>query len=89
MDERQKTYIDIDELTVRIGEACMGNQRPKGMTAPEAIRSMKHLCPEGVAGFSRAALAAAKYIAECCNANHPGSVEVQEIVLPRPGGMIL
>ena len=75
------TYIDVDELTVRIGEACMSNKRPPNMTAQEALADLRRIDPQVASDFERAALAAVNFIAECCNANHPGSVEVKRVVL--------
>jgi hypothetical protein len=80
------TYVDCDELTVRIAEACIGNQRPKGKSAQEALEQLRKLSPESVTGFQRAALSAAEYIAECCNANYPGSVEIKKIVVNEGSG---
>lgn len=79
------TYIDTQELAVRIGEACMGNRRPAGMNADDAIKDIRRISPEGAAGLERAALAAAEYIAECCNANRPGSVEVKRVLVESGG----
>lgn len=73
------TNIDVAELTVRIAESCMGNRRPEGMSAADALSQLRKLDPETVRGFERAALAAANYIAECCNAENPGSVEVKAV----------
>ena len=75
------TYIDTEELAVRIGEACMGNRRPAGMSTADAMKSLREMSAESAAGFERAALAAAEYIAECCNAVTPGSVEVTRVVV--------
>lgn len=75
------TYIDCDELAVRIGEACMGNRRPARFTARQAFEDIKRLNPDAANGFMAAARSAAEYIAECCNANHPGSVEVKSVVV--------
>ena len=75
------TYIDVDELIVRIGEGCMGNRRPAGMSAREAVESIRSMSPESLAGFERAALRAAEYIAECCNAINPGSMEVKRVAV--------
>lgn len=79
------TYIDTEELAVRIGEACMGNKRPAGMSAVDAIRSLRAMSAESAGGFMRAAIAAANFIAECCNAENPGSVEVKKIIISRSG----
>lgn len=73
------TYIDCDELTVRIAEACMGNKRPAGFSAQRSIEDIRRLNAEALDGFRRASLAAAEYIAECCNAVHPGSVEIKHV----------
>lgn len=78
-----RTYIDTEELAVRIGEACMGNKRPNRFTARQAMDDIHRMSPYSAAGFERAALAAAKYIAECCNQVNPGSVEVTEYVITR------
>lgn len=78
-----RTIIDTEELAVRIGEACMGNKRPKGWVAQQAMADIRRMSPDAAAGFERAALAAAKYIAECCNQVNPGSVEVAEVVVNR------
>lgn len=75
------TYIDCDELAVRIGEACMGNRRPHGFTASEALRSIERLNPDAAYSFMRAARSAAEYIAGCCNADNPGSVEVKSVLV--------
>lgn len=80
------TYIDVNELTVRIAEACMGNKRPARMTAKEALKDIERLNPDAAVGFTNAALAAVTFIAESCNANHPGSVEV--VILPKCGESI-
>jgi hypothetical protein len=70
-------YVEEKELTVRIAEACMGNRRPEGMGASEALDSLYSMDADAAAGFTRAALAAAEYIAECVNAIYPGSVEIK------------
>lgn len=75
------SYINCDELAVRIGEACMGNKRPNGMTAREAFDDLRRFEPNVAAGFMRAARAAAEYVAECCNAVNPGSVEVKTVTI--------
>ncbi len=80
------TYIDTVELAVRIGEACMSNQRPNGMTVAQAMESIREMSPESADGFERAALAAAEYIAECVNAVNPGQVELKRI-LANDGGV--
>lgn len=75
------TYIDVDELIVRIGEGCMGNKRPAGMSARDAVESIRSLNADALAGFEAAAFKAAEYIAECCNAVNPGSIEVKRFVV--------
>lgn len=75
------TYIDADELAVRIAEACMGNARPKGITAREAIEQLLAIDRDTARGFQRAALSVSEYIAECCNAEYPGSVEIRKITV--------
>lgn len=75
------TYIDTTELAVRIGEACMSNERPRGMTAIQAMESIRSLSAESALGFERAALAAAEYIAECVNAANPGQVEIKRVMV--------
>ena len=75
------TYIDGDELTLRIAEACMSAKRPVGKSVQEALRECQELWPDGYAGFRRASRAAANYIVECCNTNHPGSVEIKEVIV--------
>lgn len=81
------TYIDVDELIVRIGEGCMGNKRPAGMSAREAVESIRSLNVDALAGFEAAAFKAAEYIAECCNAVNPGSVEIKRVILPDSGSV--
>lgn len=73
------TYIDCDELAVRIGEAIMRNHRPKHMTARQAFEDIKRMNPDAAADFMSAGRAVADYIAECCNTNNPGQVEVASI----------
>lgn len=75
------TYIDSEEISVRIAEACLSNRRPVGTTAHEAMQQLEAIDAESARGFRRAALAAAEYIAECCNANHPGSVEIKTVTV--------
>lgn len=79
--QMKKTYIDMDELAARIGEACILNSRPPGCSARDAMRQMREIHPDSASGFERAALAAAKYIADCCNAANPGSVEVKPVII--------
>ena len=80
-EDLPKTYIDMDELALRIAEACIFANRPPGKTTSEALAQIG----EPAAGFHRAALAAARYIADCVNQNYPGTVEVSEIALPHAG----
>ncbi|MEC4591658.1 hypothetical protein VPG91_11720 [Nitrospirillum amazonense] len=58
--------IDPVELTCRIVEALTWLRRPPGATAAQALATVEN--PELLAGCERAALAAAKYLAECVNA---------------------
>lgn len=63
--------INMEELAVRIAEACLGVRRPAGVSAATALQGMESDIPGGqgmVAGFRRAALAAANYVAECITA---------------------
>lgn len=83
------TYIDTLELTVRIAEACMGNKRPINTTAEEAFAQLQEMDRETAAGFSRAAFVSATYIAECCNAANPGSVEIKRVLIGGTGGLIV
>lgn len=73
------TFIDTEEMAVRIAESCMSNKRPAGMSAREAMDQLRQLDPETAASFERAALAAAEYIAECVNENNPGQIEVVRV----------
>lgn len=75
------TYIDCDELACRIAEACIGLKRPDGATARESFDHIKRIDSHSAAGWMFAARRAAEYIAECCNANHPGSVEIKSIAI--------
>jgi hypothetical protein len=75
------TYIDCDELTVRIAEGCIWNTRPVGMSARDVVESIRGLNADALAGFQGAAFKAAEYIAECCNAVNPGSVEVKRVIV--------
>lgn len=74
------TYIDMEELALRIGEACMSNRRPVGLTAREAMLDLAKIDAATADGFRRAALAAANYIADCVNAENPGQVEVKQVL---------
>ncbi|GEM_PF-4501361 len=59
--------IDMEELAVRIAEACLGLKRPAGVSAATVLRGFESDIPGGqdmVAGFRRAALAAVNYVAE-------------------------
>lgn len=47
------TYIDVDELTVRIAEACMGNKRPDNASAQQAFRQLEKMSQETADGFAR------------------------------------
>lgn len=78
---KKMTYIDCDELTVRIAEGCMGNTRPAGMSARDAVEDIRRLNADALEGFKSAAFKAAEYIAECCNAANPGSVEVKRVIV--------
>ena len=77
----KKTYIDMDELALRIAEECIGANRPPGKSAAEALRQIG----EPAKRFHASALAAARFIAECVNKNSPGQVEVSELVVPCAG----
>jgi hypothetical protein len=91
MKEKPKAvaYIDTLELAVRIAEACIGNQRPANATAEEAFAQLQEMDSETAFTFSRAALASAAYLAECCNAANPGSIEIRRVQTNGSGGLIV
>lgn len=57
--------IDQAELAVRIAEACMCTERPKGMDANSAMRQIMAKDAEAGKAFLRAAVAACGYLSEC------------------------
>lgn len=62
--------LNPHEMAIRIAEAVMNVQRPKGLSANEAldqIASTDKDSAEAVKGFYRAALSAAKYLEEAIN----------------------
>jgi hypothetical protein len=70
------TYIDVEELAVRLAEACSGIKRPRNASASLALEI---LSPATAQKFIDGAIAATEYIAECCNADSPGSVEIKHV----------
>lgn len=65
--EKYIAQIDPHEMALRIAESLMGLNRPFGKTAEQALTEMKSQDSQAVAGFYRAALAAAKYLEEAIN----------------------
>lgn len=61
--------IDLQELTLRIAEACLGLKRPPELSAKDALDQLRSSNPDIVAGFDKAAVRAAEYLTECINAS--------------------
>jgi len=65
--EKYIVQINPHEMALRIAEACIGVNR-KGDAAPEVVLAyLRKQQPDAVAGFYRAAWAAAKYLEESIN----------------------
>lgn len=65
-----ETYIaemNPHEMALRIAEACLGVKRKPGFSPEYLLSEMRDQYPHEVAGFYRAALAAAKYLEESIN----------------------
>lgn len=67
MLEKYIAQLNPHEMALRIAEACMSIERPKGQTAEDSLNTMKEQDPEAVRAFYRAAFAAAKYLEEEIN----------------------
>lgn len=59
--------INPHEMALRIGQAACGIKKPEGLSAEEALDEMRKIDAETVAGFYRAAWAAAQYLEESIN----------------------
>lgn len=65
--EKWIAELNPHEMALRIAEAACQIRRPPGKSAEEALAEMRKHDEFAVAGFYRAALAAAKYLEEAVN----------------------
>ena len=77
-------YLDMDELAVRIAMICSGQdpekERPSGKTGHELMESIAQYNPKIARAYRQAAIAAARYVAECTE-----NVEVREVLVEDGG----